>query len=116
MLVERFKSVVDYCKNITTTSQKQIAKEICLNSKVEIGLNQSMISKIYNGGEQRLVELPKFNGDIDDPYQWWRSFNEACEANNISLERRLQIAPTCLKGQAEVWRKTPGLVFLTWYG
>ncbi|CAH1769048.1 5786_t:CDS:2, partial [Entrophospora sp. SA101] len=36
MLVERFKSVVDYHKNITTTSQKQIAKEICLNSKVEI--------------------------------------------------------------------------------
>ncbi|CAJ0826454.1 7718_t:CDS:2, partial [Entrophospora sp. SA101] len=68
------------------------------------------------GGEQRLVELPKFNGDIDDPYQWWRSFNEACEANNISLERRLQIVPTCLKGQAEVWRKTPGLVILTWDG
>ncbi|CAJ0831556.1 229_t:CDS:1, partial [Entrophospora sp. SA101] len=54
MLVERFKSVVDYCKNITTTSQKQIAKEICLNSKVEIGLNQSMISKIYNG-----TDIPK---------------------------------------------------------
>jgi len=36
-------------KNITTTSQKPIAKEICLNSKVEISLNQSMISKIYNG-------------------------------------------------------------------
>ncbi|CAJ0648000.1 2403_t:CDS:1, partial [Entrophospora sp. SA101] len=54
MLVERFKSVVDYRKNITTTSQKQIAKEICLNSKVEIGLNQSMISKIYNG-----TDIPK---------------------------------------------------------
>jgi hypothetical protein len=66
------------------------------------------------GGEQRLVELPKFNGEVDDPHQWWRNFNEACEANNISLERRLQIAPTCLKGQAEVWRKTPGLVVQVW--
>jgi hypothetical protein len=46
MLVERFKAAVDYCKNITTTSQKQIAREICSNSKVEIGLNQLMVSKI----------------------------------------------------------------------
>ncbi|CAJ0752583.1 991_t:CDS:2 [Entrophospora sp. SA101] len=77
---------------------------------------QPPVGGTFGGGEQRLVELPKFNGDIDDPYQWWRSFNEACEANNISLERRLQIVPTCLKGQAEVWRKTPGLVILTWDG
>ncbi|CAJ0632543.1 12732_t:CDS:2 [Entrophospora sp. SA101] len=65
MLVERFKSVVDYCKNITTTSQKQIAKEICLNSKVEIGLNQSMISKIYNG-----TDIPKCNNTLDAINSW----------------------------------------------
>ncbi|CAJ0765481.1 16266_t:CDS:2 [Entrophospora sp. SA101] len=57
---------------------------------------QPPVGGTFGGGEQRLVELPKFNGDIDDPYQWWRSFNEACEANNISLERRLQIVPTSL--------------------
>ena len=65
MLVERFKSVVDYRKNITTTSQKQIAKEICLNSKVEIGLNQSMILKIYNG-----TDIPKCNNTLDAINSW----------------------------------------------
>ncbi|CAJ0758240.1 15709_t:CDS:10 [Entrophospora sp. SA101] len=53
------------------------------------------------GEEQRLVELPIFNREIDDTHQWWRNFNEACEANNIAMERILQIVPTCLEGQAE---------------
>jgi len=65
-------------------------------------------------GEQRIVELPKFVGDVDDPHQWWRHFNDACEANNMTPERRLQIAPTCLRGQADVWRQQPGLVLAYW--
>ncbi|CAH1769696.1 2694_t:CDS:2, partial [Entrophospora sp. SA101] len=44
-LLERFKSVVDKHKNIVATSQKQIANEICLNYGIDIGFNQSIVSK-----------------------------------------------------------------------
>ncbi|CAH1763682.1 4572_t:CDS:2, partial [Entrophospora sp. SA101] len=36
--------------------------------------------------EQRLVELPTFDGTGEDPYQWWKSFNDACNANDIGQE------------------------------
>ena len=65
LLLERFKSAVDRRKNISVTSQKQIAHEICLNSKTEIGFNQSMISKMYNG-----THLPKCNYTIDAITSW----------------------------------------------
>ena len=63
MLVKIFKSAVDYRKNITTTSQKQIAKEICLN--------QLMISKIYNG-----KDIPKCNNTLDVIISWVDKFDK----------------------------------------
>ena len=44
LFLERFKSAADRRKNIVVTSQKQIAHEICLNSRTGIGFNQSMVS------------------------------------------------------------------------
>ena len=58
-LLERFKSIVDYRKGIITTSQKQISLEICSNSVVKIGINQSMISKMYIG-----MDIPKCNNTM----------------------------------------------------
>jgi hypothetical protein len=65
LLLERFKSVVDKRKNIVATSQKQIANEICQNSGVKISLNQSMVSKMYNG-----TDIPKCNHTIDAIILW----------------------------------------------
>ncbi|CAJ0851972.1 8292_t:CDS:2, partial [Entrophospora sp. SA101] len=64
--------------------------------------------------EQRLVELSTFDGAGEDPYHWWKSFNDACNANNISLERRLQIVPSFLKGQANVWWKMASPFTTVW--
>ncbi|CAJ0826994.1 7827_t:CDS:2, partial [Entrophospora sp. SA101] len=50
----------------------------------------------------------------EDPYHWWKSFNDACNANNISLERRLQIVPSFLKGQANVWWKMASPFTTVW--
>jgi len=65
LLLERFKSVVDKRKNIVATSQKQIANEICQNSGVKISLNQSMVSKMYNG-----TDIPKCNHTIGAIILW----------------------------------------------
>ena len=58
-LLERFKSIVDYRKGIITTNQKQISLEICSNSVVKIGINQSMISKMCSG-----MDIPKCNNTM----------------------------------------------------
>ena len=65
LLLERFKSVVDKRKNIVATSQKQIANEICQNSGVKISLNQSMVSKMYNG-----TDIPKCNHTLFCGLKW----------------------------------------------
>ncbi|CAJ0827080.1 617_t:CDS:2, partial [Entrophospora sp. SA101] len=84
------------------------------------GNNSSFISSASSNSigtslrEQRLVELPTFDGAGEDPYHWWKSFNDACNANNISLERRLQIVPSFLKGQANVWWKMASPFTTVW--
>lgn len=65
LLLERFKSAVDYRKEIVATSQKQISLEICSNSVIEIGINQSMISKMYKG-----ISIPKCNNTVDAINLW----------------------------------------------
>ena len=64
-LLERFKSVVDSRRKIVSTSQRQIAQEICSKSEVEIGFNQSMVSKMCNG-----IDVPKCNNTIDAINSW----------------------------------------------
>ncbi|CAJ0834770.1 2115_t:CDS:2, partial [Entrophospora sp. SA101] len=84
------------------------------------GNNSSFISSASSNSigtslrEQRLVELPTFDGAGEDPYHWWKSFNDACNANNISMERRLQIVPSFLKGQANVWWKMASPFTTVW--
>ena len=56
---------MDKRRIIGVTSQKQIAHEICLNSRTEIGFNQSMVSKMYNG-----THIPKCNYTIDAITLW----------------------------------------------
>ena len=45
-MINEFKSAVDCHRKIVATSQRQTAQEICSKSEVEIGLNQSTVSKI----------------------------------------------------------------------
>jgi hypothetical protein len=78
LLLERFKSIVDYRKGIVKTSQKQISLEICLNSAVKIGINQSMISKMYIG-----IGIPKCNNTIDAINLWIEK--EEKKMNNINI-------------------------------
>ena len=56
---------MDYRKKIVATSQKQISLEIRSNSVVEIGINQSMISKMYKG-----ISIPQCNNTIDAINLW----------------------------------------------
>jgi len=44
--IYEFKSAVDCHRKIVATSQRQTAQEICSKTEVEIGLNQSTVSKI----------------------------------------------------------------------
>ena len=44
--IYEFKSAVDCHRKIVATSQRQTAQEICSKTEVEIGPNQSTVSKI----------------------------------------------------------------------
>jgi len=56
---------MDYRKKNVATSQKQVSLEICSNSVVEIGINQSMISKMYKG-----ISIPQCNNTVDAINLW----------------------------------------------
>jgi len=56
---------VDSRRKIVATSQKQIAQEICSETEVAIGFNQSMVSKMYNG-----IDIPICNNTIDAINSW----------------------------------------------
>ncbi|CAJ0836640.1 18011_t:CDS:2 [Entrophospora sp. SA101] len=56
---------MDCHRRVVAISQKQIAQEICMESEVKIGLNQSMVSKMYIG-----IDVPKCNNTIDAINSW----------------------------------------------
>src|SRR3954470_23574062 len=56
-----------------------------------------------NGRESKLVDIPTFKGGEQDPLIWLNEFDEGCNANRISEQRRFEILPSYLKGIAHTW-------------
>jgi Retrotransposon gag protein/Zinc knuckle len=53
--------------------------------------------------ETKMVDLPIFNGGEQDPLIWLEEFEDACLANRISNERKIDVVPAYLKGIAHSW-------------
>ena len=53
--------------------------------------------------ETKLVDLPEFKGGEQDPLIWLEEFDDACKANRINNERKIEIIPAYLKGIAHSW-------------
>src|SRR5581483_6961209 len=68
-------------------------------------LDQTMRQVKFQNGirETYLVSLPTFGGGEQDPLAWLHSFHNACIANNMIEERRLDLLPVYLKGIAYTW-------------
>ncbi|GES79803.1 retroviral-like aspartic protease 1 [Rhizophagus clarus] len=58
--------------------------------------------------ESRLVDFPKFKGGNQDPIEWLEAFDRACKANCVSMDRRMDVVPSYLKGTALIWFNTVG--------
>ncbi|GES77010.1 probable cyclin-dependent serine/threonine-protein kinase DDB_G0292550 [Rhizophagus clarus] len=58
--------------------------------------------------ESRLVDFPKFKGGNQDPIEWLEAFDRACKANCVSMDRRMDVVPSYLKGTALTWFNTVG--------
>ena len=56
--------------------------------------------------EGRVADLPHFNGGDQDPITWLRNFTNACNANGINNNRKLEVVPAYLKGAAATWWDT----------
>jgi len=50
-----------------------------------------------------VIDLPYFYGGNQDPITWIIDFDKACNANGISDDNKLQVAPAYLKGAAATW-------------
>ncbi|CAB4412329.1 unnamed protein product [Rhizophagus irregularis] len=72
-IIEQFKIVMDYRKSVDSPSQYRVAREIREISTHDIGLNQSMVSRLYNG-----IDIPKCNRTLTAIKNW----------TNKELERR----------------------------
>ena len=53
--------------------------------------------------ETKLVDLPEFKGGEQDPLIWLEEFEDACVANRINDDRKINIVPAYLKGIAYSW-------------
>ena len=53
--------------------------------------------------ETKLVDLPTFKGGEQDPLIWLEEFEDACVANRINDDRKINIVPAYLKGIAYSW-------------
>ena len=49
------------------------------------------------------MDIPTFRAGSQDPMTWLVDFQDACIANHINGERRLEIIPTYLKGTTYTW-------------
>lgn len=56
--------------------------------------------------EGRVADLPYFYGGDQDPVSWMRDFTNACNANGINNNRKLEVVPAYLKGAAATWWDT----------
>ena len=72
---------------------------------MKLALLQSNTNQISTGNstvrkEFRLVDFSEFKGGNQDPIEWLESFDQACKANSIATERRMDIVASYLKGTA----------------
>ena len=58
--------------------------------------------------ESRLVDFPEFKEANQDPIEWLESFDRACKANSVSMNRRMDIVASYLKGTALTWFNRSG--------
>jgi hypothetical protein len=64
-IIKNFKIVMDHRKNTDSPSQYRIAREIREISTQNIGFNQSMVSRLYNG-----IDIPKCDRTIMAINNW----------------------------------------------
>lgn len=55
--------------------------------------------------EMKWTDIPTFTGK-EDPYEWLRDYEDACETNRITNGRKLRLLGDALKGPAKTWWKT----------
>src|SRR5688572_18595809 len=66
-------------------------------------------------GEQPNVILEIFYGkEAEDPSEWLTNYNYCAQANNWSEDRRLDIVPTYLRGQARNWYEEKKEKLIEW--
>ncbi|GET04440.1 hypothetical protein GLOIN_2v1869520 [Rhizophagus clarus] len=53
--------------------------------------------------EGRIAELPYFYGGNQDPIAWLEDFTQACNANSIANNRKLEVVLAYLKSAASTW-------------
>jgi len=56
--------------------------------------------------EGRVADLPYFFGGDQDPISWLRDFTNACNANGINDNRKIEVVSAYLKGAATTWWDT----------
>jgi hypothetical protein len=85
--VDRVRRVI----NETQNSEQKDAMEV-----------MQLMMQAANKQEKKWVEFPSFEKG-DNPMEWLTEFWGACVANRTSDERKLQMLPVVLKGEARRW-------------
>ena len=67
-----------------------------------------------NNREARYAKITDFYGDTQDPVGWLQDFENACQANTISDNRKIQIVGAYLKGAAATWLANKRLLTHDW--
>ena len=67
-----------------------------------------------NNREARYAKITDFYGDTQDPVGWLQDFENACQANVISDNRKIQIVRAYLKGAAATWLANKRLLTHDW--
>ena len=67
------------------------------------GLNALVNAMGQGNRETRYAKIADFYGDIQDPIGWLQDFENACQANAITDNRKIQIVGAYLKGAAATW-------------
>jgi hypothetical protein len=69
------------------------------------------MSKPHEYREYRMIEFPEFKEGNQDPIEWLKAFERACESNHISKKRRISLVASFLKKTALIWFNRQDIVF-----
>ena len=67
------------------------------------GLNNLVNALGQGNREAKYAKITDFYGDTQDPVGWLQDFENACQANAITDNRKMQIVGAYLKGAAATW-------------